>query len=199
MNKRLEQERKHDILSKVYTHPLLTDNDLKRIFLKHELCHIKKGDIILKEENTLDAYYILVEGVALSYITDFENEQVTIDFFTSNEIIIDVLSLFQRTPSEVNIKAVTNCKCYKIHFNDFQELYHTLSGLSEWGRTWFSIELFKAKKRSISIIKDSASDRYLNLMREKPQIIQHVPLKNIASYLGVTDSSLSRIRKNLNL
>jgi hypothetical protein len=49
----------------------------------------------------------------------------------------------------------------------------------------------------VSIIVDPARDRYLNLIKDKPDIIQNVPLKQIATYLGITDTSLSRIRKEI--
>jgi hypothetical protein len=57
--------------------------------------------------------------------------------------------------------------------------------------------LFENKLRSLYMITDSAKDRYLRLQREQPQIIQQAPLKQVASYLGVTDTSLSRIRKEV--
>jgi hypothetical protein len=53
------------------------------------------------------------------------------------------------------------------------------------------------KQRSLEMITESATNRYLNLMKEKPDIIKFAPLKQIASYLGITDSSLSRIRREI--
>lgn len=72
-----------------------------------------------------------------------------------------------------------------------------MEGLWEWGRAWMSEQLFISKQRSINILTKSATDIYLALMYEKPQIIKHVSLKHIASWLGITDISLSRIRKNI--
>jgi hypothetical protein len=56
---------------------------------------------------------------------------------------------------------------------------------------------FALKEHSISLIADEAKDRYLKLLKEKPHIIQNVSLKHIATFLGVTDTSLSRIRKEI--
>ncbi|MDO5524244.1 MAG: cyclic nucleotide-binding protein, partial [Bacteroidia bacterium] len=58
-------------------------------------------------------------------------------------------------------------------------------------------ELFRFKQRSIEMIAESATERYLKLIKEKPQVIRQAPLKYIATYLGVTDTSLSRIRKEI--
>ena len=92
---------------------------------------------------------------------------------------------------------MTNGVAWKIDFNIFQELYHKSAGFSEWGRAWMSNQLFGLKQRNIDMISVTASDRYLKLLKEKPQIIQQASLKHIASFLGVTDTSLSRIRKEV--
>jgi len=56
---------------------------------------------------------------------------------------------------------------------------------------------FELKNHSVSIIADPAKERYLNLIKQKPGIVQNVPLKQIATYLGISDTSLSRIRKEI--
>ena len=108
-----------------------------------------------------------------------------------------MLSLFQRTPAQENIQALTDCVGWQISYDDFQELFHSIAGLSEWGRYWMTGKLFQSKQRSLEIITTSAKDRYENLIKEKPQVILQSPLKYIASYLGITDTSFSRIRKEI--
>ncbi len=62
--------------------------------------------------------------------------------------------------------------------------------MSEWGRAWMSEQLFESKHRAVEMITENATTRYLKLIKEKPQVIRQAPLKQIASYLGVTDTSL---------
>jgi len=62
---------------------------------------------------------------------------------------------------------------------------------------WMTGKLFHSKQRSLEMITTSAKNRYQNLLKEKPQIVLHSPLKYIASYLGITDTSFSRIRKEI--
>jgi len=92
---------------------------------------------------------------------------------------------------------MTDCVCWKIDFEAFQNLFKKIKGLSELGRSWMTERLFQCKQHAISMITDSASERYLSLQNNYPQILQHAPLKNIASYIGVTDTSLSRIRREI--
>jgi len=177
--------------------PFFFEEELVEICQAHEKVVFQKGDLILEEGKTANEYYILEKGLARSFVNDFNGNEVTTHFFVENEIIIEVSSLFQRIPTQENIVCITDCVCRKIDFDTFQELYHKMKNLSEWGRAWMSNELFAYKQRSVEMFTLSATKRYLNLLEQKPQVVQFAPLKQIASYLGVTDTSLSRIRKEL--
>ncbi|MEJ5049422.1 Crp/Fnr family transcriptional regulator [Chryseobacterium culicis] len=180
-----------------YDFPFFFKEELEEIFQAHEKRSFQKGDFILEEGKTANEYYILESGLARSYVNDFNGNEVTTHFFTENEVIIEVLSMFQRIPSQENIVCITDCECLRLDYDTFQELFHKIPNLREWGRSWMSQELFAYKQRSVEMFTLSATKRYLNLLEQKPKVIQFAPLKQIASYLGVTDTSLSRIRKEI--
>jgi CRP-like cAMP-binding protein len=185
------------LFKNIYQHPLLSDDDLQAIASLHRKISFSKGDIILKEGCVADEYYILENGLIRAFVHSYNGDEITTDFFTGNDLVIVPVSLFQRTPSQENLQALTDCALWKIEFNDFQQLFHRLPGFIEWGRLWFTAQLFAVKQHSLDMIRETATSRYLKLLQQKPQIIQYAPLKQIASYLGVTDTSLSRIRKDL--
>lgn len=184
-------------LQVAYEFPFFLDEELDDIFRAHQKVHFKKGETILREGKTANEYFILEKGLVRSFVNDFNGNEVTTHFFTENEIIIEVSSLFQRIPSQENMVCITDCECWKLDFETFQELFHKLPNLREWGRAWMSQQLFLSKQRSIEIFTLSATKRYLSLLEQKPQVVRYAPLKQIASYLGITDTSLSRIRKEL--
>jgi len=184
-------------LTHIYQHPLLKPNDLKRIFDAHDKVTFSKGDFLLHEGKMANEYFVLEKGLMRSFVFDFEKNDITTDFFIEGEIVIEVSSLFQRISSQENIQALTDCVLWKIDFGVFQELFHSIESFREWGRGWMSYQLFKTKQRSVEMITKSATERYLKLLKERPQIIQQAPLKQIATYLGITDTSLSRIRKEI--
>lgn len=188
---------KNELLAQVYRHPLINEEQLNKIMNAHKKVNFKKGDYILKTGEIANGYLILESGLIRSFVYDYNGNDITTDFFSDYEIVIEVLSLFQRTPTQENIQALTECNCWKIEYDAFQELFHSIGGFSEWGRLWMTGRLFHFKQRSIEMVTVSAKDRYLRLIREKPQIILQSPLKYIASYLGVTDTSFSRIRKGI--
>ena len=181
----------------VYQHPQLTEEDLLKLFDAHTQLEIPKGTFFLKENQVSEAYYILEEGLVRAFVHDYDNNEITTEFFTKNEIVIIPSSLFQKIPSKENLQAVTDCILWKIDYDKFQELFHSIEAFREWGRMWFSFQVFSMKQRSLDMITETATNRYLKLMKEKPDIIKFAPLKQIASYLGITDTSLSRIRREI--
>ena len=181
----------------IYNHPLFTSGDMHEIVSRHNKIRVDKNDVLLREGMTSDAYYLVEKGLIRFYVHDFNGNEITTQFICEGEIVNEVSSLFQRIPSVQNIQAVTDAILWKIDFNDFQYLYHSMESVREWGREWMSGQLFQSQQRSIEMITQSASSRYLHLMENRSQIIQQAPLKQIASYLGIADTSLSRIRKEL--
>lgn len=184
-------------LQYIYQHPLFSQDDLSRIFSAHQKIIIPKGEFILREGEIADSYYILERGLFRVFVHDFDNNEITTEFFVENEIVIVPSSLFQQIPSQENLQAIADSELWRISYDDFQQLFHEIDGFKEWGRLWFTHQLFSMKQRSLEMITETAKNRYLKLMKEKSQIIQSVPLKQIASYLGITDTSLSRIRREI--
>jgi CRP/FNR family transcriptional regulator, anaerobic regulatory protein len=185
-------------LENIYKIYPFSNEELELIFKSHHKIKFKKGDFFLKENEVSNSYLILESGLMRSFVYDFNGNDITTNFFSNDEIVIEVSSLFQRIQTKENIEALSDCVCWKIDFDVFQQLFHSINNFSEWGRAWMSNELFNFKQRSVSIITDSATDRYQTLIKNKPQVILQARLKCIATYLGVTNSSLSRIRKEIN-
>lgn len=181
----------------IYNHPLISDAHLQEIKSLHQKVELDKNQFLLTEGKTANAYFIVETGLIRFFVHDFNGNEITTQFICENEIANEVSSLFQRIPSVQNIQAITDAVVWKIDFNDFQHLYHNLESVREWGREWMSAQLFYTQQRSIEMITHSASTRYLQLLQHRPQIIKQAPLKQVASYLGIADTSLSRIRKEL--
>ena len=83
-----------------------------------------------------------------------------------------------------------------IYYEKVNKIFHTVPGFREYGRLKLLEEVVWFKQRTLAVINRSAEERYADLIKDNEGILQNVPLKHIASYLGITDSSLSRIRRN---
>lgn len=184
------------ILTIAYQHPNFTPGDLEEIMQAHSKVTMEKGAMLLERGQVAGDYYILESGLVRSYLFDYEERDITTGFSGVGDVVIEVASFFQRVPTEDYIQCLTDCVLWKISFEQFQELFHRIPALREWGRNWMAYELYRSKIRATEMITLPASRRYQQLLEKHPQVLQSAPLKYIASFLGVTDTSLSRIRKD---
>jgi CRP-like cAMP-binding protein len=127
---------------------------------------------------------------------DIEKE-ITFGFCFVNEFVSAYDSFLTQLPSTYQIEALTETTLWSISYPDLQEVYNKTQIGNLIGRL-SSERLFLIKsKREQSLLNESAEQRYLNLFTERPNLIQKIPLKYIASYIGVTPQALSRIRKRI--
>ncbi|MGF7076108.1 Crp/Fnr family transcriptional regulator [Mucilaginibacter sp. 3215] len=156
-----------------------------------------QGTSLLKAGKIAREFYLIENGVFRSCLYNYDGNEVTIEFYCQNDILIESFSLSHRMASKENFQAVTNGTVRKIEYIIFEQFLYKMEGLREWGRIWSTNQLYLLKQRSIDSLTITATERYLNLIKDRPEIVRHCPLKYIASYLGITDTSLSRIRKEI--
>ncbi len=184
-------------LNNIFKTSDFSDEELAVIIPKFKKVAFPKNDFILEEGKTENHYWFIESGFARSYVVNTEGKDISTNFYAFGDIVIDWTSFFLRNPTRENIQALTDCVCWQLDFDTFQELFHGIRSFREQGRTTLVNSYFSLKEQSVAMIADQASQRYLKLLREKPHIIQNISLKHIATYLGVTDTSLSRIRKEI--
>ena len=183
-------------LTKIFNVQNFKSEDFEKILAAYEKISFAKNDYLISEGATANFYYFVETGFVRSYAIDLEGNDITTKFFSATDIVIDWHSYFLKTKCRENIQAITPCVVWKISFENFMKLFN-IEAFREVGRTRLINNYFELKNHSVSIIADHAKDRYLNLLKQKPDIVQNVPLKQIATYLGITDTSLSRIRKEI--
>lgn len=153
-----------------------------------------KDEFFLKEGKTCDFLY-LTNGLMRAYTFNAKGNEVTTNFFANNSQVYDHASFFLQTASEENIQAITNCLGYSITFKEMNALFHSVPEFREYGRGMLVKELVSYKIRTLAMINKSAEQRYEDLIKDNRELFQFAQLKHIASYLGITNSSLSRIRR----
>jgi len=154
-----------------------------------------KNEFFLREGKVSDLLY-LADGLMRAYTFDLKGDEVTMNFFAKGRQVFDHASFFLQTPTEENIQAVTDCIGYSITFEKMNTIFHSIPEFREYGRGMLVKELVSYKKRTLAMINKSAEQRYEDLIKDDKEIFQSAQLKHIASYLGVTNSSLSRIRRD---
>ena len=158
---------------------------------------LEKNALLLREGQVSNEYLILEDGFMRAFSIDTDGNEVTTAFFNAVQPVFEVASFFNRIPSQENIQALTHCTGWVISFEKLNMLFHSLPEFREFGRG-ILVKCYAALKlRMLSMITATADERYATLLETNPEIFQQAPLKYIASYLGITDTSLSRIRKEL--
>ena len=183
-------------LKTIFNEENFKKEDLDKILSQYQRLEFSRNEYLIKEDTVANYYYFIESGFVRSYVLDLEGNDISTKFFSSTDIVIDWHSYFLKTKCRENIQAISNCVALKITFENFMKLF-SIEAFRDVGRNRLVNNYFELKNHSISIIADPAKDRYLNLLKTKSDIVQNVPLKQIATYLGITDTSLSRIRKEI--
>jgi CRP-like cAMP-binding protein len=173
----------------------MADNIANDIASNFEPITYQKNDFLLKQGQISNNFLFLETGFIRAFTFDTDGNEVTTNFYKPNSIVFEVASYFKRTPTNENIQALTDCTGWIGNHDTFQILFHSIPEFREFGRTNLVNGFIALKERTLSMINLTAEQRYENLVKTRPEILQNAPLKQIASYLGITDTSLSRIRK----
>ncbi|GAA4048273.1 Crp/Fnr family transcriptional regulator [Hymenobacter glaciei] len=159
------------------------------------LRHLSRHDFLLQAGQVSDTYFFISRGLLRSFALDPDGTEVTTGLAGPGQVVFEVASFFNRTPSLEYIQALTDCEGWCLSYQQLNELFHARSEFREFGRGVLVRGFAALKARMLATITESASARYEHLLQAHPELLLHVPLKYIASYLGITDTSLSRIRK----
>lgn len=175
---------------------LFTEEQLMEIFECYRQVQFQRGELFLKAGRIANDHLFLEKGFMRSFVFDTEGNEITLNFFPASSFVFDVASLFMRVPTEENIEATEPSSGYALSFEKLNQLFHQMPPFREFGRSILVKGFASFKLRTLAMINKTAEQRYAMLMQTNPTVFEHAPLKHIASYLGITDTSLSRIRKN---
>ncbi|SRR5258705_5461411 len=156
---------------------------------------LSKNDFLFKEGRVCNEYFFLENGFIRAYAYDTEGNDVTTNFYSSCQVVFEVSSFFNRTISKENYQALVDCEGWYITYEQLNHLFHSMHEFRDFGRSILVKGFSSLKIRMLSMITETAEQRYDALLKTNPEIFHHAALKHIASYLGITDTSLSRIRK----
>jgi CRP-like cAMP-binding protein len=175
----------------------MPDDKAQRLTDRFEYFSFSKNEFLLKENKVNKHSYFLQKGYVRSYVLDNDNREVTTNIYSAPCFVNDFVSFFRQQPVKENFQTLAKCEGWTITLENIEIEFHQSAEFREFGRllVLYSYELLK--ERMLEMAKDTAENRYLKLLSKHPDIFQNVPLKIIASYLGIADTSLSRIRKEI--
>lgn len=178
-------------------HSHISENSFSRLLSIFHPKHYNKKDIIVRAGEVQHFVYIILEGVARSYVVDKSGRDNIRTFFTPISVIAPLQSLVNKNASTSNFDCLTDVKVLKANFDDMKKLTKSHHDISELYSILLEKSFNRMESRVNSLTSLNATERYLELKEQAPGIEQLIPLNQIASYLNITPIQFSRIRKKL--
>lgn len=167
------------------------------IISQSEILRVKKKTVLLKAGETSNTIYFMVSGAARVYYMDKDDEEATSWFIFNNELLISVYSFFTGKPGFEFLETLEDCVLIALQREKLDALYAKHLEFNFIGRKLTESYYIRNEKQANDLRMLSAKERYQKLMATNPQLINRVALGYIASYLGISQETLSRIRAQI--
>jgi len=156
--------------------------------------HVAKGEILLRENEKATHSFYVQKGLLRSYVIDKKGKEHIFSFAPEDWLISDMASQVQNTPSRLFIDAIEDSDIEIFDRTNFEKLGLMSSNTSSAGIKKLLRRVSVLQDRIIMLISATALERYQDFEKTYPNLIQRVPQKMIASYLGITPEALSKVR-----
>lgn len=189
----------HNIIEQFmrYFMPNISDESIAQFNEIVSLKSFAKGKVVLKQGQKPQNFYILKSGVARSFIKNNEEKEHIRTLYTTLSTFGSLSALIQKNDSNATYDCLTPCEFFVGNFQAFIELTKTNHELALFYNRVLESLFIRTEKRVDELALLSATERYLKLKTEIPEINNLIPQYHIASFLNITPVQLSRIRKKL--
>ncbi len=174
----------------------LNQEEVLHFTAKLQVKQFSKKHLILREGEICKHAYFVNKG-CLRYFYNVNGQENTGQFFFENNWYADYESFLLGIPSKQNIETLEKSEIVCLSKSELQKLFVDIPKFERFGRIMAENAFLGLRNRNEMLTNQTAEERYLNLMRERPKVFERVPQHYIASYLGIKPPSLSRIRKRL--
>ena len=179
-----------ELLQAVYPLP---DTSLQQVLALAEEVTLPKGSLVVRDDQFAHHLYVLRRGLARAYARRDDHE-VTFWFFEPGDLLVSIRGYTEHALSYETIELLEDSDLFRLPMHSFQQLYATDVHLANWGRVLVERCWLQTEQQLIARQFRTAAERYADLLQQRPHLVQRVALGHIASYLGVTQTTLSRVR-----
>lgn len=158
---------------------------------------LKKKEYLLKQGQICRGIYFLSEGTIRTFHINNDGKEINTAFYFQNDFLREIESMTNNIPSQKNIQAIENSTVLYIDKAKLVTLYKKSEFYQKLGRMILEKLTISEQKYSSFLTTYSPKERYLHILENRPELIERIPLQYLASYLGISRESLSRIRKRI--
>ena len=174
-----------------------SQKEVNKVESKFKKLSLKKGIILLNTGKRVNHQYFIYSGCLRTYFIDKSGKEHTIQFAIKDWWISDYTAFFTKSTAIMTIDCIEDAIIYQVSKKDMESLYIEIPQLETFFRKKMEGAFSSFQKRIIGSLSQSAKERYTSFIGTYPNIEQSVKNYHIASYLGITTESLSRIRKEI--
>ena len=174
----------------------LSDDELSVVLNRFEEKNIPKKTVILSAGKVAQEIYYVIKG-CMRLFYEKDGKDISAYFFTENMFAGAYDSFTSQQPSRHFIETVDDCKILSVSYKNFHALFDECLKWNEALRKILEERFLSLHHLFTSQILDSPEERYLNLLKDRPDLINRIPQHQIATFLGITPVSLSRIRNRV--
>ena len=187
---------KDTTFEKIAEHFAVSGQEIRLLLKDAEKISFTPKDIVVHERKINSNLYFITQGVWRAY-TFKDGVEVTLWFVSEGEMALSVWGYTSNLPSHLTLEVVTDSEAYCLSRSKLEQLFQSSISLANLGRKILENFMLEIEVAWLDSYNRTALERYVTLLEKQPEIIRAVPLKYIASYLGITAQSLSRIRNRL--
>jgi len=158
---------------------------------------VSKGEILIREGQTVNKTFYVVHGSLRSFCIDKESKEHTLQFAIKDWWISDFMAIYNNEPASLTVECITDATVIEFNAQKLNEIYLQFPEFEPFQRKNLERHLVSLHKRILNQLQLSALERYNLFLEQYPNIEQHIANYHIASYLGITQQSLSRVRAEI--
>lgn len=182
-----------EIINHIYPMPAAS---VSRLAQRTEQVHYPRGHHLIEQGRVEPDLFLMVQGAACAY-TWAQGKKITFWIGCKGSILTSLKSYVSGEPGYETIELMEDSILYRLRRSDLYRLYDEDIHIANWGRKFAEQEFMHTEEHLIPMLFTTAMQRYTLLLRGNPQLLQRIPLESLATWLGITPVSLSRIRKSL--
>ena len=155
---------------------------------------VSKGEILIREGQTVNKTFFVTQGSLRSFCVDKEGKEHTLQFAIRDWWISDFIAIYGNKPASLTVECISDSSVIEFNAQKLNEIYLQFPEFEPFQRKNLERHVVSLHKRILNQLQLTALERYNLFLEQYPNIEQHVPNYHIASYLGITQQSLSRVR-----
>ena len=184
----------HSLINKIKNSISLSSQAEEYIYSISKEKTVSKGEILIREGQTVNKTFFVIQGSLRSFCVDKEGKEHTLQFAIKDWWISDFMAIYNNEPASLTVECITDSTLIEFNAQKLNDIYIQFPEFEPFQRKNLERHVVSLHKRILNQLQLTALERYSLFLEQYPNIEQHVPNYHIASYLGITQQSLSRIR-----